>query len=104
MIPPLNSKFKLTSCFLESETECEIKKPNPINKQRRLISSHQIGLCAVQLVNRASPRAPLRPIVTLKSQTEGDDQMDSFLFISDPAGLGLVAGQFWGVAYIKDML
>lgn len=55
-------------------------------------------------MNRASPRAPLRPVVTLKSQTEGADQMDSFLFISDPAGLGLVAGQFWGVAYSKDML
>lgn len=68
------------------------------------ISAHQIGPCAVQLVNRASPRAPLRPVVTLKSQSEGADQMDSFLFISDPAGLGLVAGQFWGVAYSKDML
>lgn len=30
--------------------------------------------------------------------------MDRFLFISDPAGLGLVAGQFWGVAESEDTL
>lgn len=36
------------------------------------------------------------------------DQMESFLFISCPAGLGLVrrpvAGQWRGVTYSKDML
>lgn len=81
------------------------KKQSPTPKTNRdvFITAHQIGPCAVQRVNRASPRAPLHPVVTLKSQTERADQMDSFLFISDPAGLGLVARKFWGVAYSKDM-
>lgn len=71
--------------------------PQKLNKQTQTsLSTHQIGPCAVRPTNKAYPYVSSQPCLYFEVPDSEADQMESFLFISCPAGLGLVAG-CWSV-------
>lgn len=82
----------------------EKQNQNPIKKRRRLYQTTSDRTLCRSARDSGPSLHSSPPCRHFEVADREANQMDRFLFISDPAGLGLVAGQFWGVAKSEDTL